>query len=107
MAVVRGTLSSRLSMSIAIVLCLCAASLAIADRARAGTYEVVACDAAPGGVNNSWAGTASPSMAAGQTCPTRHQDSGGMRVTNRVNAGTAPLFANATMAFDAPAGASI
>src|SRR5438270_3174927 len=113
MAVVRGTLSSRLSMSmsmsmsIAIALCLCAASLAIAGRARAGTYEVVACDAAPGGVNNSWTGSASPTMAARETCPTRHQASGGMRVTNRVNAGTAPLFANATMAFDAPAGASI
>src|SRR5437588_4695854 len=109
MAVVRGTLSSRLSMSmsIAIALCLCAASLAIAGRARAGTYEGVACDAAPGGVNNSWTGTASPSMAARQTCPTRHQASGGMRVTNRVNAGTAQLFAGATMAFDAPAGATI
>src|SRR5438270_434136 len=113
MAVVRGTLSSRLSMSmsmsmsIAIALCLCAASLAIAGRARAGTYEVVACDAAPGGVNNSWTGSASPTMAARETCPTRNRASGGMRVPNRGNAGTAPLFANATMAFDAPAGASI
>src|SRR4051812_31716883 len=38
--------------------------------AHAGTYDVVACDAAPGGASGSWTGTASALMTTNATCPT-------------------------------------
>ena len=75
--------------------------------ARAGTYDVVACDAAPGGANNSWTAGASPAMTAGTACPTAQAPARGMWATAKVNAGTAAGFAAATQSFDAPTGASI
>ena len=65
---VRARRRPRLPISL---LGLAIAGLAIAPgAARAGTYDVVACDAAPGGANNSWTASASPAMTAGTACPT-------------------------------------
>ena len=77
------------------------AGLAIAPgAARAGTYDVVACDAAPGGANNSWTASASPAMTAGTACPTAQAPARGMWATAKVNAGTAAGFAAATQSFE-------
>ncbi|MEA2389627.1 MAG: large repetitive protein, partial [Thermoleophilaceae bacterium] len=75
--------------------------------ARAGTYDVVACDAAPGGASGSWTGMASALMSTGAKCPTGLAEQNGIRAGARVDAGTAPPFSYATQSFDAPDGASI
>ncbi|MEA2368114.1 MAG: hypothetical protein QOH38_832, partial [Thermoleophilaceae bacterium] len=52
--------------------------------ARAGTYDVVACDAAPGGASGSWTGTASALMSTGAKCPTGLAEQNGIRAGARV-----------------------
>jgi hypothetical protein len=84
-----------------------ACALAVAPAARAGTYAVVACDAAPHGANNSWIGSASPRMAAESACPTGLLPRNGIRATAKVDAGPAAVFATAAQSFDAPPGAAI
>ena len=92
---------------IAIAGALLCALVVVPAAARAGTYSVVACDAAPKGANNSWVGSASPKMAAEAACPTGLLPLNGIRATAKVDAGTAPVFATATQSFDAPPGAAI
>jgi hypothetical protein len=91
---------------------LAAAALALnADSARAGTYDVLSCAAAPGGVNRAWtASSSSPYLPAFAQCPPEATPGyGGLIARNspqnetRLNRpGTA-----AAQVFAAPAGASI
>jgi hypothetical protein len=100
--------STRVRRSIA-VLAAAAAALGVGPgAARAGTYDVVACDAAPRGANNSWVGTAStPRVTAPSVCPTNRDPLDGMGALARVEVGPAATFATATQAFDAPPGTRI
>ena len=75
--------------------------------ARAGTYEVVACDTAPGGAHGSWAPVATEKMGTGQFCPSAGREAGGLWAGNGVNVGTIPAFAASQQRFDAPPGTSI
>lgn len=75
--------------------------------ARAGTYDVVACDAAPGGASGSWVGTASALMSTGARCPTGMAAHNGMWAGARVDAGTAGPFSAATQTFEAPTGTTV
>ncbi|TMM11950.1 MAG: hypothetical protein E6G00_04300, partial [Actinobacteria bacterium] len=75
--------------------------------ARAGTYEVPACDAAPGGANNSWTRSATLGMATSTACPTQRQEVRGIIAASGLNAGNVPLFSKSTYSFDAPAGTTI
>ncbi|HKP90707.1 MAG TPA: hypothetical protein VJT75_12135, partial [Thermoleophilaceae bacterium] len=100
--------SARVRRSIAVVAAGVAALGVGPGAARAGTYDVVACDAAPRGANNSWVGTAStPRMAVPNACPTNRDPLDGIGAMARVEVGPAATFAAATQAFDAPAGAKI
>ncbi|MEA2274702.1 MAG: large repetitive protein, partial [Solirubrobacteraceae bacterium] len=100
--------SARVRRSIAVIAAGVAALGAAPGAARAGTYDVVACDAAPRGVNNSWVGTAStPRMAVPSACPTNRDPLDGMGAMARVEVGPAATFAAATQSLDAPAGAKI
>jgi hypothetical protein len=91
-----------------IVLGLALACLALSSgAARAGTYEVVACDAAPGGNYGSWLPRATDKMGTGQHCPSAGRESGGLWAGNAVNVGTIPAFAASQYYFDAPPGTSI
>lgn len=85
---------------------LCALALA-PGAARAGTYAVVACDAAPHGNDNSWTASASAAMSADEACPTGLQDTHGIRALAKVEAGLAAPFAAASQTFEAPPGAAI
>ncbi|HEX8073358.1 MAG TPA: hypothetical protein VF545_00110, partial [Thermoleophilaceae bacterium] len=105
MALTRASFSRRLSMAF-----LCAvlgALAALPAAADAGTYDVVACDAAPGGGWGAWAGVGSPAMSWGVDCPTQRSVTRGMWVRNSVNTGRVQPFGNSTMSFEAPAGASL
>ena len=105
MAPARANLLCRFSMALAV----CAAGLgawAVAP-ARAGTYEVPACDAAPGGANNSWTRSATLGMATSTACPTQRQEVRGIIAASGLNAGNVPLFSKSTYSFDAPAGTTI
>ena len=75
--------------------------------ATAGTYRVLACDAAPRSVNNAWREHEDRGMRAGASCPTRGDDRRGLSVGNRVNAGLVRSGKGASMTFSAPAGASL
>jgi hypothetical protein len=77
--------------------------------AAAGTYEVVACDAAPGFVNNSWTGDRNDAgMAVYQECPSGGFDTGLVTRHNGSPAGTTvPSGAASRWFFSAPAGAGI
>src|SRR5438270_14073263 len=78
--------------SIAIALCVTAFAAAAAAPAEAGTYDVLACDAAPGGANNSWAGSATLGMVASTACPTQRQEVRGIAAASAINTGSLPLF---------------
>ncbi|WP_155891773.1 Ig-like domain repeat protein [Conexibacter woesei] len=86
------------------------ALLLLAPLARAGTYDVTACDAA-GGPSGSWHVDVDTSHAtASAACPTNNDPSRGMIARNSLNPGgggsaTGPLHAR--LQFDAPAGTSI
>ncbi|HEX8054184.1 MAG TPA: hypothetical protein VF517_14425, partial [Thermoleophilaceae bacterium] len=75
--------------------------------ARAGTYEVVACDTAPGGAHGSWSPRASEKMGTMQWCPSAGREAAGLWAGNGLNVGTIPAFAASQQYFDAPAGTSI
>lgn len=105
MAPARARLFCR--FSIAIALCVAGGGAGPASPADAGTYEVTACDAAPGGVNNSWFATKTLGMTAFSQCPTERQATRGITAASALNAGSVPLFSKALMAFDAPAGTTI
>src|SRR5437764_6503702 len=93
--------------SIAIALCLAGVGSAGVVPAAARTYEVTACDAAPNGANNSWFGTSTLGMVTSTACPSQRQEVRGIKAASAVNAGSLPLFSKATMAFEAPAGATL
>jgi hypothetical protein len=96
--------SGRFVLAIGVVMLALVLAPAGAD---AGTYDVVACDAAPGGASGSWVGTASALMTTGAKCPTGMAPQNGMWAGARVDAGTAGPFSAATQAFDAPDGTTI
>ena len=75
--------------------------------AAAGTYDVVTCDAAPGGVNASWTPVATEKMGTAAHCPSAGREAGGLWAGNAWNVGTIPAFAAAQQKFDAPPGTSI
>lgn len=105
MALTRAKFRCRFSIASTIALL---SVLALAPSgARAGTYDVVACDAAANGGWSSWSGTASPGMSWGAACPTQRSETRGLWMRNSINTGTVAPFGNATMTFDAPAGTSI
>jgi hypothetical protein len=92
----------------ALVIAVVAGGALAAAPARAGTYDVVACDAAPHGANGSWVGTSTSSaLTAPTTCPTNRAPENGMAARAKVDAGLAPTFAVASQTFEAPAGTSI
>lgn len=79
----------------------------LGSSAQAGTYDVVACDAA-GGANNSWVPVTGNQTTAYSTCPTGGDLSRGMIARNVVVANTsAGGNVVAQMRFDAPPGTSI
>lgn len=77
--------------------------------AHAGTYDVVACDAAPGGVNNSWAPSTSGGtrMRAMASCPSTSSPATGLVASNRPGAGPPAWGEQAWLRFWAPAGAKV
>lgn len=75
--------------------------------AIAGTYRVVACDAAPSAANNAWRGDADRGMLAYSDCPSRRRATRGLVVRNRVAAGTVPKGRSARMSFTAPTGSAL
>src|SRR4051794_3626314 len=83
----------------------------LAGPAWGGTYEVLACAAAPGGVNHSWtARSSSRYLAAYEQCPpSGGPGSGGMIVRNSPQAlpRSNPPGATAQQVFRAPPGAAI
>lgn len=98
----RRTFACRISAVLVLgLLWLCAGS------AHAGTYEVLACDVAPDGVNRSWTASASDRMWTGENCPSAGRAAGGLFAGSGVNVGTIPAFATSAYTFDAPAGTSI
>ena len=78
-----------------------------APAASAGTYDVLACDNAPGGAYESWVPEASDKMWTGQHCPTAGREAGGLFAGSGVNVGTIAPFGYALQAFEAPPGTSI
>jgi hypothetical protein len=75
--------------------------------ARAGTYPVLACDAAPGGVNHSWREHEDRGMRAATRCPSRGDPQRGLTVRNTVNSGTVRRGKGAFMEFRAPPGTTL
>jgi hypothetical protein len=74
--------------------------------ARAGTYDVVACDGAPGAANNSWwPWTPSARMRASSACPSNDAAEGGIWVSNIPGAGRVAYGEQAWQQFWAPEGA--
>jgi hypothetical protein len=86
---------------------LAATLLLTAASATAGSYAVLACDAAPGTTQTAWREREERGMLAASRCPTRGEPNRGLTVRNRVNAGTVRRGNGASMAFRAPAGASL
>ena len=84
-------------------------ALAHASTSVAGTYEVRACDAAPGYLNNSWSGDRnSDQMAVYAECPSGGLDTGLVTRHNGNPAGTTvPSGTAARWWFHAPGGAAI
>lgn len=86
---------------------LLAAGLPAPGEAAAGSYRVLACDAAPGGTAGAWKARADRGMVTATTCPARGAARRGLAVRNRPNAGWVPRGAAAAMRFTAPAGATL
>ena len=91
--------------------CSCAAVLlaACVVPASAGSFEVVACDAAPGGANNSWITSATSDRVAAYTlCPAGIGDTRGIVTRNAVlQGGNAGAWQSARATFYAPPGTTI
>ena len=89
---------------------LAALLLALPSAASAGTYDVVACDAAPSFANNSWRQEVShSSMVTFTACPSSDNPKLGLGARNGYFASgtTAPTGAAARWWFDAPPGTAI
>lgn len=83
------------------------ALLAMVPAAQAGTYDVLACDSAPGGAHGSWVPQPGDKMWTGEHCPTAGREAGGLFAGSGVNVGTIAPFAVAQQNFDTPPGTSI
>jgi hypothetical protein len=79
----------------------------LAASARAGTYPVLACDAAPGAVNHAWREHEDRGMRAATSCPSRGDPRRGLTVRNTVNSGTVRPGKGAFMVFRAPPGTTL
>lgn len=75
--------------------------------AAAGTYDVVACDAAPGGVNAAWTAHDDAGTVAATSCPTAGDERRGLAVRNLLNEGTVDGGDGASMTLRAPEGAAL
>ena len=86
-----------------------AAGLAAAPPAAAGTFEVSACDAAPGFVNNSWrAQVTSRAMVMYNACPSGDNPRFGLGGRHKyASRGTAPSGAATRWIFEAPPATAI
>ena len=82
-----------------------AVGLGAPGAARAGAFEVVACDYAPGGSNNSWR-LHTVGMAVIAACPSGNVDRRGLVTRSPLGGITAP-FSVASFTFDAPPGTSL
>lgn len=103
----RGPTSARRTAVVVAALAASIAPLGMPAAASAGTYGVLACDAAPRSVNNAWREHEDRGMVATASCPSRGHPDRGLTVRNRVNVGTVRRGKTAFMAFRAPAGASL
>jgi hypothetical protein len=83
------------------------ALLAMVPAAQAGTYDVLACDSAPGGAYGSWVPQPGDKMWTGEHCPTAGREAGGLFAGSGVNVGTIAPFAYSQQSFDTPPGTSI
>lgn len=79
----------------------------VTGSARAATFEVLACDTAPGGAYGSWASGASDKMATAQYCPSAGREAAGLWAGNAFNVGTIPPFAASQQKFEPPPDTSI
>src|SRR5690349_20981979 len=89
-----------------------AATLAIvagtSTSARAGTYDVAACDFAPASAVNAWAPvTTDAALAAYPACPVGGDRRRGIVVRNAVGSGSVAQGATAQYVFSAPADTTI
>jgi hypothetical protein len=75
--------------------------------ASAGTYDVLACDSAPGGAYGSWVPQPGERMWTGEHCPTAGREAGGLFAGSGVNVGTIAPFAYSQQSFETPPGTSI
>ena len=78
-----------------------------ASSARAGTYDVHACNDSAGYANNSWKPSADRGMLAYTACPAGHDLRRGLVVRNEVGAGSVRDGDGAVMRFKAPDGARL
>ena len=81
--------------------------LVAADAARAGTYEVHACDSAAASASSSWKPSDSGGMLAYAACPSHRDSRRGLVVRNEVNGGTVARGEGAFIEFRAPEGAQL
>lgn len=102
-----GAGSRRWGFAVAMALLVLLGSLVVPPPALAGTYHVLACDAAPRAANNSWRATESRRMTADTRCPSRGSAHRGIVVRNLVGAGTVVHRAGAAMTFRAPPGTTL
>jgi hypothetical protein len=83
-------------------------ALAVAAPAHAGTYDVIACDGAPGSANNSWSAyTSSSRMRSLVACPSNGAPERGIWVSNIPGAGQLAYGEQAWEQFWAPSGANV
>lgn len=101
----RGRRSARFMGAIALVAAV--ASAVAPAGASAGSYTVLTCDSARGSTHDAWEEREDRGMVAASRCPTRGNPRRGLTVRNRVNAGTLRRGKGASLAFHAPAGASL
>jgi hypothetical protein len=102
----RFTTLKQLAGAVLAGLVLCALT---ATHARAGSYEVLACNAAPGGANNSWETSVNAGTVAAYTaCPAGGEGGGGIVTRSAVQqGGNAAPGHRAQATFRAPPGTTI
>ena len=98
---------ARIARSSVAPLAALAACLALPAAAQAGTYEVVACDAAPGAANAAWSAHDDPGTLAATSCPTGSDERRGLTVRNLLDEGTVGRGEGASMTFQVPAGTTL
>ena len=96
---------SKLLGPLSVLTTMVATAMLITD-AEAGTYKVVACEAAVA-TNDSWAPVADRGMLAYAKCPSGGQESRGLVMRNDPKASVVSPGATASMTFAAPPGAEL